>query len=111
MRSEKKKKSGGAEASCRRNFEAIAWTTFGNEEGGFSNSPSFDTLGFNQFGQGSIWKACPGTCCLCWGVTFAEISALRFFSTQEGMAYDLIIAATKIVNGQTLIEPFVEKLG
>jgi len=30
---------------------------------------------------------------------------------QEGMAYDLIIATTKIVNGQTLIETFMEKLG
>jgi len=27
------------------------------------------------------------------------------------MAYDLIIATTKIVNGQSLIEPFMEKLG
>ncbi|XP_071934851.1 vacuolar protein-sorting-associated protein 33 homolog isoform X2 [Coffea arabica] len=45
------------------------------------------------------------------GVTFAEIAALRFLSSQEGMAYDLIIGTTKIINGQTLIEPFVEKLG
>ncbi|KAL3523495.1 hypothetical protein ACH5RR_016329 [Cinchona calisaya] len=44
------------------------------------------------------------------GVTFAEISALRFLSAQEGMAYDLIIGTTKIINGQSLIEPFVEKL-
>jgi len=33
------------------------------------------------------------------------------FMLQEGMAYDLIIATTKIVNGQTLIETFMEKLG
>ncbi|KAK4430966.1 Vacuolar protein-sorting-associated protein 33 [Sesamum alatum] len=45
------------------------------------------------------------------GVTFAEISALRFLCSQEGMAYDLIVGTTKIVNGQTLIETFVEKLG
>jgi hypothetical protein len=30
---------------------------------------------------------------------------------QESMAYDLIIASTKIVNGQTLLETFMEKLG
>ncbi|KAM7532363.1 hypothetical protein LguiB_035773 [Lonicera macranthoides] len=45
------------------------------------------------------------------GVTFAEISALRFLSAQEGMAYDVIVGTTKIVNGRTLIETFVEKLG
>ncbi|CAH2064099.1 unnamed protein product [Thlaspi arvense] len=45
------------------------------------------------------------------GVTFAEISALRFLASKEGMAYDLIIATTKIVNGATLIETFMEKLG
>ncbi|KAL4191165.1 hypothetical protein AMTRI_Chr07g28360 [Amborella trichopoda] len=42
------------------------------------------------------------------GVTFAEISALRFLSSQEGMAYDIIIATTKMVNGQTLLEGFME---
>ncbi|KAK4385634.1 Vacuolar protein-sorting-associated protein 33 [Sesamum angolense] len=45
------------------------------------------------------------------GVTFAEISALRFLCSQEGMAYDLIVGTTKIVNGQTLTETFIEKLG
>lgn len=44
------------------------------------------------------------------GVTFAEISALRFLSSQELMAYDIIVATTKVVNGQTLLDPFVEKL-
>lgn len=34
-----------------------------------------------------------------------------WFILQEGMAYDLIIATTKIVNGKTLIETFMEKLG
>lgn len=33
-----------------------------------------------------------------------------WFTLQEGMAY-LIIATTKIVNGQTLVETFMEKLG
>ncbi|XP_014499692.1 vacuolar protein-sorting-associated protein 33 homolog [Vigna radiata var. radiata] len=83
------------------------------KRGGFSNSPSFDTLsGIST----SLTKVPDGRRALVLvvfvgGVTFAEISALRFFSTQEGMAYDLIIATTKIVNGQSLIEPFVEKLG
>ncbi|KAL2227707.1 UNVERIFIED_CONTAM: Vacuolar protein-sorting-associated protein 33 [Sesamum indicum] len=45
------------------------------------------------------------------GVTFAEISALRFLCSQEGMAYDLIVGTTKIVNGQALTETFIEKLG
>lgn len=45
------------------------------------------------------------------GVTFAEISALRFLSSQEGMAYDIIIGTTKIINGNTLTETFLEKLG
>ncbi|XP_052726912.1 vacuolar protein-sorting-associated protein 33 homolog isoform X2 [Vigna angularis] len=83
------------------------------KRGGFSNSPSFDTLSGVST---SLAKVPDGRRALVLvvfvgGVTFAEISALRFFSTQEGMAYDLIIATTKIVNGQSLIEPFVEKLG
>ncbi|XP_021771399.1 vacuolar protein-sorting-associated protein 33 homolog [Chenopodium quinoa] len=44
------------------------------------------------------------------GVTFAEISALRFLSSQELMAYDIIVATTKVINGQTLLDPFVERL-
>lgn len=81
--------------------------------GGFSNSPSFDTL----YGvSNSIDKVPDGRRSLVLvvfvgGVTFAEISALRFLSAQENMAYDLIIATTKIVNGQTLVETFMEKLG
>jgi hypothetical protein len=42
------------------------------------------------------------------GVTFAEISALRFLSGQEGTAYDVIVGTTKIVNGRTLIETFFD---
>ncbi|OAY28803.1 vacuolar protein-sorting-associated protein 33 homolog [Manihot esculenta] len=45
------------------------------------------------------------------GVTFAEISALRYLSAQEGMAYDLIIGTTNIVNGNTLAEAYVERFG
>lgn len=81
--------------------------------GGFSNSPSFDTLSGVST---SIAKVPDGRRALVLvvfvgGVTFAEISALRFLSSQESMAYDLIIATTKIVNGQTLLETFMEKLG
>lgn len=36
---------------------------------------------------------------------------LMWFVSQESMAYDLVIASTKIVNGQTLLETFMEKLG
>ncbi|KAK7279613.1 hypothetical protein RJT34_24668 [Clitoria ternatea] len=83
------------------------------KRGGFSNSPSFDTLSGVPT---SIAKVPDGRRALVLvvfvgGVTFAEISALRFLSAQEGMAYDLIIATTKIVNGQTLVETFIEKSG
>ncbi|KAG0486185.1 hypothetical protein HPP92_008280 [Vanilla planifolia] len=33
------------------------------------------------------------------GITFAEIAALRFLSSQDGLGYDFIIATTKMVNG------------
>ncbi|KAH7315839.1 hypothetical protein KP509_21G067400 [Ceratopteris richardii] len=42
------------------------------------------------------------------GVTFAEISALRFLSAQEGMKYDLIVATTKLINGTTLLETLID---
>ncbi|EPS70755.1 hypothetical protein M569_04003, partial [Genlisea aurea] len=42
------------------------------------------------------------------GVTFAEISALRFLNSQEGMAYDLVVGTTKIINGRSLIQTFVD---
>ncbi|GKD09143.1 vacuolar protein sorting-associated protein 33, partial [Tanacetum coccineum] len=45
------------------------------------------------------------------GVTFAEISALRFLSSQEGMAYDIIIGTTNIINGNTLTETFMGNMG
>ncbi|XP_073101685.1 vacuolar protein-sorting-associated protein 33 homolog isoform X1 [Elaeis guineensis] len=38
------------------------------------------------------------------GVTFAEIAALRFLSSQEGMGYDFIVGTTKMVNGNTILE-------
>ncbi|XP_042454126.1 vacuolar protein-sorting-associated protein 33 homolog [Zingiber officinale] len=38
------------------------------------------------------------------GISFAEIAALRFLSSQEGMGYDFLIGTTKIINGTTLLE-------
>jgi hypothetical protein len=42
------------------------------------------------------------------GVTFAEISALRFLGGQEGMKYDFIIATTKLINGTSLLKTLME---
>ncbi|KAM1230963.1 hypothetical protein ACFX2G_041956 [Malus domestica] len=75
----------------------------------FSSSPSLDTL---QGHSANVDKVSDGRRSLVLvvfvgGVTFAEISALRFLSAQEGMAYDLIIGTTKIANGRSLIETFV----
>ncbi|XP_027365004.1 vacuolar protein-sorting-associated protein 33 homolog [Abrus precatorius] len=83
------------------------------KRGGFSNSPSFDTLSGVSTGIAKVPDGRRALVLVVFlgGVTFAEISALRFLSAQEGMAYDLIIATTKIVNGQTLVETFMEKLG
>ncbi|KAJ7970493.1 Vacuolar protein-sorting-associated protein 33-like protein [Quillaja saponaria] len=83
------------------------------KRGKFSSSPSLDTL---QGSSNNIDKVADGRRALVLvvfvgGVTFAEISALRFLSAQEGMAYDLIVGTTKIVNGHTLAETFMEKLG
>ncbi|PKA62742.1 Vacuolar protein sorting-associated protein 33 like [Apostasia shenzhenica] len=41
------------------------------------------------------------------GVTFAEIAALRFLSSQDGMGYDFIIGTTKIINGNTVLESII----
>ncbi|XP_078427603.1 sec1/munc18-like (SM) proteins superfamily [Wolffia australiana] len=41
------------------------------------------------------------------GVTFGEISALRFLSSQERAGYDFIVLTTKIINGDTLLETLV----
>ncbi|XP_044508598.1 vacuolar protein-sorting-associated protein 33 homolog [Mangifera indica] len=83
------------------------------KRGGFSSSPSSDML---QGPLGSMDKLADGRRSLVLvvfigGVTFAEIAALRFLSAQEGMAYDLIVATTKIVSGNSLAETFIEKLG
>ncbi|KAK4578715.1 hypothetical protein RGQ29_028701 [Quercus rubra] len=80
--------------------------------GRFSSSPSYDTLQASA----NIDKVADGRRSLVLvvfigGITFAEISALRFLSAQEGMAYDLIVGTTKIVSGHSLAETFVERLG
>ncbi|XP_020966183.1 vacuolar protein-sorting-associated protein 33 homolog isoform X3 [Arachis ipaensis] len=83
------------------------------KRGAFSNSPSFDSLSGVSTGIAKVPDGRRALVLVVFvgGVTFAEISALRFLCSQEGMAYDLIIATTKIVNGQTLVETFMEKLG
>uniref|UniRef100_A0A6N2M0W2 Uncharacterized protein n=1 Tax=Salix viminalis TaxID=40686 RepID=A0A6N2M0W2_SALVM len=83
------------------------------KRGGFSSSPSFDTL---HGASAAVDRVADGRRSLVLvvfigGVTFAEISALRFLSAQETMAYDLIIGTTKIVSGNTLTETYMEKLG
>ncbi|XP_052184512.1 vacuolar protein-sorting-associated protein 33 homolog [Diospyros lotus] len=80
---------------------------------GFANSPSFDTLpgavpNMDRVGDG---RRALVLVVFIGGVTFAEISALRFLSAQEGMAYDLIVGTTKVINGNTLTETFIENLG
>ncbi|GMI78794.1 VACUOLAR PROTEIN SORTING 33 [Hibiscus trionum] len=80
---------------------------------GFTSSPSFATL---QGGSNGLDKITDGRRSLVLvvfvgGVTFAEIAALRFLSAQEGMAYDLIIGTTKIVNGHSLVETLFDRLG
>ncbi|KAF2314372.1 hypothetical protein GH714_025777 [Hevea brasiliensis] len=79
---------------------------------GFLSSPSSDTLhgaseAADRLADG--WRSL--VLVFIGGVTFAEISALQFLSAQEGMAYDLIIGTTNIVNGHTLIEAYEEHLG
>ncbi|XP_038691940.1 vacuolar protein-sorting-associated protein 33 homolog [Tripterygium wilfordii] len=83
------------------------------KRGGFSSSPSYDTL---QGASAAVNKVADGRRSLVLivfigGVTFAEIAALRFLSAQESMAYDLIVATTKIISGNTLIETYMENMG
>ncbi|KAK4835833.1 hypothetical protein QYF36_015086 [Acer negundo] len=83
------------------------------KRGGFSNSPSFDTLAGSQASVDKVADGRRSTVLVVFigGVTFAEISALRYLSAQEGMAYDIIVGTTKIINGNSLAETFLEKLG
>ncbi|KAA0034702.1 vacuolar protein-sorting-associated protein 33-like protein isoform X1 [Cucumis melo var. makuwa] len=92
----------------------ILYNYFGFEiQGRFLSSSSYDSL---QGASASNDKVTDGRrtvvlVVFVGGVTFAEISALRFLSGQEGMAYELIVGTTKIVSGNSLTETFVEKLG
>eukprot|EP01095_Lingulamoeba_sp_RSL-Kostka_P003505 TRINITY_DN1447_c1_g1_i1.p1 TRINITY_DN1447_c1_g1~~TRINITY_DN1447_c1_g1_i1.p1 ORF type:complete len:624 (+),score=182.50 TRINITY_DN1447_c1_g1_i1:123-1994(+) len=45
------------------------------------------------------------------GITYSEISALRFLHKQENQKRDFIIATTKLINGTTLIESIMDKIG
>ncbi|KAK4743074.1 hypothetical protein SAY87_001075 [Trapa incisa] len=78
---------------------------------GFANSPSYNTLNGASADKLADGRRSLVLVVFIGGVTFAEISALRFLSGQEGMAYDLIVATTKIISGHSLIETFVEKMG
>ncbi|KAJ4971557.1 hypothetical protein NE237_004656 [Protea cynaroides] len=82
------------------------------KRGGYSSSSSIDAIPGTL---GNLDKVAHGQRSLVLvvfigGVTFAEISALRFLSAQEGMAYDFIIGTTKIVNGRSLVETFMDNL-
>ncbi|KAL2525875.1 Vacuolar protein-sorting-associated protein [Abeliophyllum distichum] len=80
------------------------------KKSGFASSPSFDTLpgSLNNSEKVAEGRRSLVLVVFIGGVTFAEISALRFLSSQEGMAYDVIVGTTKIINGHTLIQTFVE---
>ncbi|KAL8090386.1 vacuolar protein-sorting-associated protein 33 homolog isoform X2 [Apium graveolens] len=80
---------------------------------GFASNTSFDSLpgaaySTNKVGDGRRSLA---LVVFIGGVTYAEISALRFLSSQEGMPHELIVASTNIVNGHSMADTFVEKLG
>ncbi|EGG24975.1 Sec1-like family protein [Cavenderia fasciculata] len=45
------------------------------------------------------------------GVTFAEISALRFLGRQEQANRDFVIITTKLINGDSFVDGIVEKFG
>nr|XP_043614949.1 vacuolar protein-sorting-associated protein 33 homolog isoform X2 [Erigeron canadensis] len=78
----------------------------------FANSPSYDILpGGTQMERTEDGRRSIVLVVFVGGVTYAEISALRYLSSQEGMAYDIIIGTTKIVNGNTLTETFMGNLG
>ena len=43
------------------------------------------------------------------GITYAEISALRFINSQRNCPYEIIIAATSIIDGKQLLKSFVHQ--
>jgi len=44
------------------------------------------------------------------GITSTEISALRWLGQQEGQYRDIVIATTKIINGNTILASVTENL-
>lgn len=48
--------------------------------------------------------------CFIGGVTFSEISGLRFLKEKEALGRDFVVMTTKLVNGDTLLSPCVENL-
>ncbi|KAJ5080378.1 vacuolar protein sorting-associated protein 33a [Anaeramoeba ignava] len=44
------------------------------------------------------------------GVTFAEISSLRILSQMENSRFEYVVATTRLVNGNTMLNDFIESL-
>ncbi|CAN1800086.1 Vacuolar protein-sorting-associated protein 33 homolog [Linum perenne] len=80
------------------------------KRGGFPHSTSFESMS-SALGRVADGRRSLVLVVFIGGVTFAEIAALRFLSAQEGMAYELMIATTNMISGNSLTESYVEKLG
>ena len=44
------------------------------------------------------------------GVTFMEISALRWLARRKGSKYNIVVATTKMISGKTFMESIVEDI-
>jgi len=44
------------------------------------------------------------------GLTFTELSALRWVSQQEGQDRDIVVATTKLINGNSVLSSIMENL-
>ena len=44
------------------------------------------------------------------GVTYMEIAALRLLSSLEGHDYNIVVATTKLINGNTLLSSLIEQI-
>jgi len=44
------------------------------------------------------------------GLTFTELAALRWLSQQEGQYRDIVVATTKLINGNTILSSTMEKI-
>ncbi|KAL8130619.1 hypothetical protein V2J09_019774 [Rumex salicifolius] len=82
------------------------------KRGGFSRGQSYDSLsgGLSHIESVADSRRAVVLVVFIGGVTFAELSALRFLSSRDGMAYDIVVATTNIINGHTLTDTFVNKL-